>query len=192
MPPTIEFPVPIRLEKLSRVMRIKGVDVYIHWSVFAMAGLMLLGVVQRPLLTLVCLTCYLSVILIHECGHLIAAQRLGCKVYSIKLYPILGLTDFQTPWSRFDHCVIAWGGVLAQAVVALPFVAYVALFGYTHVGIVNAVLVILGFYSLAVAVINLIPVAPFDGAIAWGIVPEVIRRVRTRRSERRSQQRYWR
>ncbi len=192
MPPTIEFPVPIRLEKLSRVMRIKGVDVYIHWSVFAIAGLMLLGVVQRPLLTLVCLTCYLSVILIHECGHLIAAQRLGCKVYSIKLYPILGLPDFQTPWSRFDHCVIAWGGVLAQAVVALPFVAYVALFGYTHVGIVNAVLVILGFYSLAVAVINLIPVAPFDGAIAWGIVPEVIRRVRTRRSERRSQQRYWR
>jgi len=193
MPPTIEFPVPIRLEKLSRVMRIKGVDVYIHWSVFAVAGLILLGATQWSLmLSLVEIASYLSVLFIHECGHLIAAQRLGCKVYSIKLYPIYGLTDFQTPWSRFDHCVIAWGGVLAQAVVALPFVAYVALFGYTHVGIVNAVLVILGFYSLAVAVINLIPVAPFDGAIAWGIVPEVIRRVRTRRSERRSQQRYWR
>src|SRR5258708_40002207 len=112
MPPTIEFPVPIRLEKLSRVMRIKGVDVYIHWFVFAIAGLMLLGVVQLPLLTLVCLTCYLSVIFIHECGHLIAAQRLGCTVYSFILYPVHALPEFQTPRSRFAHCVISWGGVL--------------------------------------------------------------------------------
>jgi hypothetical protein len=35
------------------VMRIRGAYVYVHWSVFAIAGLMLLGVVQRPLLTLV-------------------------------------------------------------------------------------------------------------------------------------------
>ena len=173
-------------------MRIKGADVYVHWSVFAVAGLMLLGAIQRPLLTLVSLVSYLSVIFIHECGHLIAAQRLGCKVDSIQLYPIFGFTHFQTPWSRFDHCVIAWGGVLAQAVVALPVVTYVAIFGYTPFGPVNALLVILGFYSLFVAALNLIPAAPFDGSIAWGIVPEFIRRVSRRRSEDTSRQKYWR
>src|SRR5260370_21047038 len=126
---------------------------------------MLLGVVRRPLLTLVCLTCYLSVILIHECGHLIAAQRLGCKVYSIKLYPIYGLTDFQTPWTRFDHCVIAWGGVLAQAVIAVPVVTYVTMFGYTRFETLNGMLEILGFSSLIMTPIYLLPPPPLAGAI---------------------------
>src|SRR5260370_13294205 len=193
MPPTIEFPVPIRLEKLSRVMRIKGADVYIHWSVFAVAGLILLGATRWSLmLSLVEIASYLSVLFIHECGHLIAAQRLGCKVYSIKLYPIYGLTDFQTPWTRFDHCVIAWGGVLAQAVIAVPVVTYVTMFGYTRFETLNGMLEILGFYSLIMAAINLLSSTPLAGAIAWGIVPEFIRRIRARRSDRRSQQRYWR
>jgi Zn-dependent protease len=192
MPRTIEFILPIKLENLSHVMRIKGADVYVHWTVFAIAGLLLLGVIQRPVLTLVALVCFLSVIFVHECGHLIAAQRLGCKVYSIQLYPVFGFTNFETPWTRFDHCVIAWGGVLAQAVVALPFVTYVMVFGYTRVGPVNAMLVILGFYSLFVAVLNLIPVRPFDGAIAWAIVPEFFRHLQRRRSEQSSRQKYWR
>jgi Zn-dependent protease len=130
--------------------------------------------------------------LIHECGHLIAAQQLGCQVYSIQLYPFFGLANFQTPWSRFDHCVIAWGGVLAQSVIALPLVAYITMFGYTRFEPVNGMLEVLGSYSLLMAALNLLPVPPLDGSIAWGIVPEFIRRLRTRRSERRSQPRYWR
>jgi membrane-associated protease RseP (regulator of RpoE activity) len=105
----------------------------------------------------------------------------GCQVQSISLYPIHGICCFQPPWSRFDHCVIAWGGFIAQAVVALPLVAWLALFGYTRFAAVNAVLAILGGYSLAVAVFNLLPVGRFDGAIAWGLIPEWIKRLRSRR-----------
>jgi membrane-associated protease RseP (regulator of RpoE activity) len=193
MPRTIEFILPIRLESLSRVIRIRGVDVYVHWSVFAVAGLILLGAAWWSLaFSLVEIASYLSVIFIHECGHLIVAQRLRCKVHSIKLYPIWGLTDFEMPWSRFDHCVIAWGGVLAQAVIAIPVVTYVTMFGYTRFEPVNGMLEILGYYSLAIAAINLLPAPPLDGAIAWGIVPEFIRRIRRRRSEPVSRQKYWR
>jgi len=165
-------------------MRIKGVSVYVHWTVFLIAGVMLLGVLERPAVTLVALVSYFTILLVHESGHLIAAQRLHCEVLDIKLYPIFGITSFQTPWSRFDHCLIAWAGVFAQAIVALPLIAWVAAFGYTSSGPVNAGLAILGFISLGIAVFNLLPIQPLDGAVAWGLIPEFFKRLRNRRSTR--------
>jgi Zn-dependent protease len=177
-PPIVRFINPIRIEKLTRVAQIRGVDTYVHWSVFAIAALMLANVGSRPGLTVVGLLSYLSVILIHEVGHLVAAQRLGCRVESIKLYAVFGTTDFETPWTRLDHCVIAWSGVLAQAAVAIPLVAWVSVFGFTHIGIINAVFAILGYFSLGVAVFNLLPFQPLDGATAWGLLPALLARNR--------------
>jgi Zn-dependent protease len=105
---------------------------------------------------------------------------MGCRVWSIEIYPVHGFTRFDMPWSRFDHCIIAWGGVIAQSVVALPLVAWILWFGYTPFEPLNAALAILGAFSLGVAVFNLIPVAPLDGAMAWSLLPEFIRRLRNR------------
>ena len=95
------------------------------------------------------LAAYWGVLLIHETGHLIAAQRLGCPVYSIELDPIFGITRFGTSGSRLDLCKIAWAGVLAQTAVAAPLVAWVALFGYTRFEALNMLFAILGFFSHA-------------------------------------------
>jgi Zn-dependent protease len=170
-PPIFRFVNPIRIDKLTKIGEIHGVDTYVHWSVFLVAALMLANVGSRPGLTLVGLASYLSVLLIHEIGHLVAAQRFGCKVNSIKLYPVFGVTSFQIPWTRVDHCVIAWGGVLPQAAVAIPLVVWVSMFGYTRIDAINAIFAILGFFSLAVAVFNLLPIRPLDGATAWGLLP---------------------
>jgi membrane-associated protease RseP (regulator of RpoE activity) len=165
-------------------MRIKGVSVYVRWSVLLVAMLILLNVIHHPLALLLGLTAYLAVLLIHESGHLIAAQKLHCEVFSIELYPVFAITKFQTPWSRFDHCVIAWGGVIAQTIVALPIVGWLMLFGYSRFEPLNAVLVLLSFFSLAVAAINLFPIPPLDGAIAWAIFPEFFKRMRDGRNSR--------
>jgi membrane-associated protease RseP (regulator of RpoE activity) len=178
-PPIVRFVNPIRIDKLTKVVQIRGVDTYVHWSVFVVAALMLANVRSRPALTIVGLVSYLSVILIHEIGHLIAAQRLGCKVNFIKLYPVFGITNFEIPWTRLDRCVIAWSGVLAQAVVAIPLVAWVSVFGYSRIDAINAVFAILGFFSLGVAVFNLLPFPPLDGATAWGLLPALLARKRT-------------
>jgi Zn-dependent protease len=188
MPKTIEFPNPLRVDKLTEVMRVKGVSVYLHWSVLLIVLLILLNALHHPAVALLGLIAYFGVLLIHECGHLIAAQRLHCEVFSIDLYPIFGLTRFQTPWSRLDHCIIAWGGVLAQAVVALPLVILVKTFGYTRFEPVNAVLALLGFFSIGVAAFNLLPIRPLDGAMAWRIVPELFKRAS---NSRKSQFRSW-
>jgi Zn-dependent protease len=177
-PPVVRFVNPIRIDKLTKVVQIRGVDTYVHWSVFLVAALMLANIGSRPGLTVAGLASYLSVLLIHEVGHLVAAQRLGCKVNSIKLYPVFGVTCFEIPWTRLDHCVIAWGGVLAQAAVAIPLVVWVSMFGYTRIDAINAVFAILGFFSLAVAVFNLLPIPPLDGATAWGLLPALRARKR--------------
>ena len=54
-------------------------------------------------------------------------------------------------------------------IVALPLVAWVAIFGYTRFEPVNVMLALLGFFSLGVAAFNLLPFAPLDGITAWGI-----------------------
>ena len=184
MPKTVEIPIPIRIDKLTEILRIRGVPVYLHWSVLLIAVLILVNVIHHPAGSLLGLAAYISVLLIHESGHLIAAQRMRCEVLSIQLYPIFGITKFETPWSKFDHCVIAWGGVMAQAVVALPIVGWVILFGYTQFETINAGLALLGFFSLGVAAVNLLPIAPLDGAIAWAIIPESIKRLRGNRGSR--------
>jgi len=171
MPSTIRIVRRPKLRKLTQIMWIRGVEVYVHWSVLVIVAIMLVGVIRRPLLTIVGGLAYLSILLIHECGHMIAAQCRKYKVWSIELYPIVGLCHFEEPWSRLDRCAIAWGGVVAQAVIGIPLVAWVVVFGYTRFEPINAVLALLGFYSLGVAAFNLIPAAPLDGATAWGLIP---------------------
>jgi hypothetical protein len=100
VPPLLRFSNPIRLEKLTKVMQIHGVHTYVYWTVFLAGAFILAGVLRHPGPTLLGLTAYLSVLLIHEAGHMIAAQRKGCQVLSIELYPVFGVTRFSTPWSR--------------------------------------------------------------------------------------------
>jgi Zn-dependent protease len=76
-----------------------------------------------------------------------------------------------------DDCIIAWAGVVAQAIVAVPIIVVVSIFGNTRVEPLNAALAIWGFFSFGTAIFNLLPVPPLDGARAWRIVPLAIGRV---------------
>lgn len=175
MAPLFRFANPIRIDKQTLIGYTCGAKTYVHWSVFAIAALILAGVLRQPVISLLGLIAYFAVLAIHEAGHVVAAQRLGCNVESIQLYPIYGVTRFTTPWSRLDHCIIAWGGVVAQALVAIPLIGFVKIFGYTRFEALNMLFGILGFFSAAVAVFNLLPVPPLDGAIAWKIIPAFFR-----------------
>jgi Zn-dependent protease len=165
-----------RLGKRTEVMQISGVPVYVHWSVLVIGALILLGAYEKPAETLTLWACYFGVLLIHESGHLFAARGMGYRVHSIVLYPFWGCTYFQIPNSRFDHAVIAWGGVAAQAIVAMPAIAWLTYVGYTRFDPLNIALGMLGYYSIFVAAFNLIPVPPLDGAVAWRLIPALFKR----------------
>jgi Zn-dependent protease len=53
-----------------------------------------------------------------------------------------------------------------QAVIAIPLAVFVSLFGFTKFCALNMAIGILGYYSLAIAIFNLIPLHPLDGAKA--------------------------
>ncbi len=165
-------------------MQIRGVKVFVHWSVLLIGAIILLGAVEDAPLAFTVLGAYYGVILLHECGHMVAAQRKGCAVWSIELYPVWGITCFSQPYSRYDQCIIAWGGVVAQALVAVPLLVWVELFGYTRFQAVNAILAIFGFLSLSSIVFNLLPIRPLDGAIAWGLLPALFKRSTTHPAKR--------
>src|SRR6266404_2099061 len=120
---------PPKLKRLYEVMEINGVKVFVHWSVLLISAVVLMGAISEPATALAGLASYYGVILLHECGHMVAAQRKHCAVWSIELYLIWGITRFGEPYSRYDHCIIAWGGVVAQALVAVPLLVWVEVFG---------------------------------------------------------------
>jgi hypothetical protein len=94
-----------KLKKLFEVMEIRRVKVFVHWSVLLIGAIILLGALEEPLLAFTVLGAYYGVILLHECGHMVAAQRKGCTVWSIELYPLWGIRCFGEPYSRYDHCI---------------------------------------------------------------------------------------
>jgi Zn-dependent protease len=170
----------MRFGRLTHVAQVHGVDVYIHWSIFAIVIVILAGLTRKPVSTLLGMMAYLGLLVIHESGHLIMARRRGYRAFSMALYPIFGLASFEAPDTRIDRALIAWGGVLAQFVVAIPLTVYIVLIGYTPFEPLNAVLAILGGYSLLVAAFNLLPIRPLDGSKAWDIVPAWLEQRRMR------------
>ena len=173
------------IKSLYNVMEIRGVKVYAHWSVLLIGAVVLIGAVSDPSTAIPGLICYYGVILLHECGHMVVAQRKGYPVWSIELYPIWGIARFSEPYSSYDRSVIAWGGVLAQLLVALPVIFVSELVGPSKYASLNTVLGMFGFFSVFIAVFNLIPAPLLDGSIAWGIVPALFKRyVRGRAAKR--------
>ena len=61
--------------------------------------------------------------------------------------------------------------MLAQLAVATPLILWAMLFGLTPFGLVNALIVMFGYVSALIAVINLLPLPLLDGATAWQILP---------------------
>ena len=171
----IRIPLPIKIDRLTRIAQVRGADVYVHWSVLLIAALMLIAATRGPLLTIAGISGWLAIMFIHEWGHAFAAQQYQSHVLCIELYPIIGYTRFEAPWSRFAECVIVWAGVIAQTIVAIPVITFLLVHGYTNIEPVNALLALLGPYSLAMVVLNLLPVGRLDGATAWKLLPALFK-----------------
>jgi Zn-dependent protease len=176
----------------GRIGRLAGIDVFLHWSVVALVAILFLTVSTRDLGAKVFLVAaVIGVMVLHELGHALAARRLRYRVHSIEIYPFVGLTSHDAPASLADKGLIAWAGVLAQLAVAAPLIAYTAVFGFTPYGVVNAVIGVFGYFSLAIAVFNLLPARGLDGATAWRALPAIWRERRILRLKRRDRPRSW-
>jgi len=163
-----------------------GARFFVHWTVFAaVAALALLGL-GNPLHALIAIVSYLAVIVMHELGHAFVAHRLGCGVDEIGVTMLHGWCRCEAPEYEWEEVLIAWGGVAAQFLIAVPVLIVALILGDRDWGYFTLVIVFLGYLNLVVAAINLMPGPGTDGNVAWRIVPLLKLRRRAAKAAKRT------
>lgn len=126
---------------------------------------------------------FLVVVLVHELGHAIVVRATGHHVESIEVHGVGGTCEWYGEPTRIQRAMIAWGGVWAQLpLAALAFGLELALAPTSP--FVLQLFVGLTKWNLIMAAFNLIPIAPFDGAEAWKLIPLLRERRRYRKQRR--------
>jgi Zn-dependent protease len=160
---------PAALTRYYRAFALRGIPVFVHWTVALVLAVILALVVTGGLPVLVLAVAWLGLILVHELGHASIAWQLGYDVEAIYLSPIHGLCIVEEARTRYDACLVAWGGVSAQAALFLPAASLSLGIGESLPNALHLALGMLTYWNGITILFNLTPVPPFDGATAWGI-----------------------
>ena len=156
-----------------RLGRWRGVPITLHWTVLLALPWFYYQTRSFTATAIACVA-FFFLLVVHELGHAAVARWRNVAVERIQLYFIHGLCTHDEPYYEEDDVLIAWGGVAAQLVVlVVAFAANLLLpastpFAYEVAAPLFGVLI---QTNLLMMVINLIPVAPLDGAKAWRVLP---------------------
>lgn len=144
------------------VGRIAGVPIRLHWSI--PFGAFVFGRFQIvPGFWLG----FFLLVLIHELGHAFLVKRRGLQNREIRVHGLGGVSIHERG-SVYDQAIIAWGGVLAQLLVLyLPTKLLTTFVALPPNAFVLELLSAFLYTNLILAAFNLLPIAPFDGAMAW-------------------------
>lgn len=176
------------LNQYYRIKRFRpfGARLEIHSVVFIIVGLCVLMNWKEPFAALATALAYFGVIFIHECGHAFFARRYRYRVTRIQLSYMHGTCEYDDEdLTEWNEVVIAWGGVLAQLAVVVLVMLLGLIPGIGSLSFLKDAMGILGPVNILIAMINLIPVAPLDGATAWRIVPLLWEEWRPRRRKKK-------
>jgi Zn-dependent protease len=127
-----------------------GVPVTLHWS-WTLFFLYLLA--TAPAQALVFAALFL-IVLLHECGHCLAARWFKAPADSIVLYPFGGAANVSLPPSAKAEFWIAIAGPLVNLLL-VPVLLMLAPFSDT--------LAMIGFINVGMLIFNLLPAFPMDG-----------------------------
>lgn len=113
---------------------------------------------------------FVLLVLVHELGHAVVVRRYGCQLISIDVHALGGVCRWQgTPTAR-QHAKIAWGGVLAQALLFVAIGVGLEAFGDPSSMFARDLVDAFVSTNALLILLNLVPMAPFDGAEAWKIL----------------------
>lgn len=148
------------------IARFRGAPVRVHWTTplgalvftrFAFAPGAWLG--------------FFLIVLFHELGHAILVRAARMQVVSVDVHGFGGVCRWYGVPSPKWRAIIAWGGVLAQAVVLVLTAITLALAppisSLFLADLANTFLMTNAF----IMAINLLPIPPLDGAEAWSLIP---------------------
>ena len=112
---------------------------------------------------------FVGLVMVHEIGHALVVWRFGHSVSVIEATGFGGACQWSGNASPFEESAIAWGGVLAQAVLLALAYAWLALSGPPTSSEEWTLVQLATRTNLWLIFVNLMPMPPLDGAKAWRI-----------------------
>ncbi|MFD4197303.1 site-2 protease family protein [Amycolatopsis thermoflava] len=158
--------------------RFEGIRVGLHWSVFAMAGVLVValpftqwaplapvqGVFAYIVASLITAALFVVSLCAHELPHALVARRSGLEVREVTLWLLGGVTRLRgEPRSPGVEFRVAFAGPLMSLLLAAIFGFATWMTSPMGDSLSGAVLGYLAVLNLVLGVFNLIPVAPLDG-----------------------------
>jgi Zn-dependent protease len=146
--------------------RVRGAPIRIHWSA-PFGAIAFTGFSLEPGLW----AGFFLLVILHELGHAALVWRFGYKVVAVRVHAFGGDCQWAGEPTGAEEAAVAWGGVLAQAV--LWVAATVALFvmGPPTSRVVAALAYTFTSTNARMIVFNLLPIPPLDGHRAWQLLP---------------------
>jgi stage IV sporulation protein FB len=111
--------------------------------------------------------CLLSLVLVHELGHALVVKSVGATATEIMLTGFGGHCAWVGDVSPLGRAAIASGGVAAQLVLLVVALAAWQLDAVPDTAVAHDALYALTVSNGRLIALNLIPLAPLDGAQAW-------------------------
>ncbi|OAL60559.1 hypothetical protein A6R74_17690 [Halomonas sp. ALS9] len=177
--------------KYIKLFVICGVPVFMHWSL-SMVLLLLVLYSAADVSMLIAAISFFTIMFFHELGHMWFAAKLGLKSLKIKLYLFHGRFCFEESNNEYHTCLVAWGGVVVQAIIFIPCIVIFSLYSDVLPWFVNLPLVILGYINALIAVFNLIPAKGLDGRRCWKSISLYFRYGRSKASRHKNRKKHLR
>jgi hypothetical protein len=137
-----------------KFLSIFGAPVHVHWSALVVRGFLFVVSIKSPLYAVVTICSYFGTILLHEVGHAYFARRMGYRIRNIQLDLIHGTCTIDAPYELREECIIAWGGVAAQLVVAIPLIVLSLITPFSQLPLTGPIVVFLGYISVIIALVQ--------------------------------------
>jgi stage IV sporulation protein FB len=156
------------------IATVSGAPIRLHWSIPIAAF-----VLGRFQIVPAFWAGFVLLILIHELGHALLVLRYRLGLFEIRVHGLGGECHHRTG-TPFQESAIAWGGVLGQLVVLIATQVVLLVLGpptSTHTAQLVHVFTESNLWLMA---INLLPIAPLDGAKAWPLLPMIWEKLRKR------------
>jgi Zn-dependent protease len=119
---------------------------------------------------------FVVLVLVHEIGHAVFVQRLGHRALSVDVTGFGGLCHWDPRGATALHAyVIAWGGVVAQTGLLVVALGYTWIAGPPNSEAEAQIVSAFTRTNLWLIAVNLLPIAPLDGASAWKLFGELRR-----------------
>lgn len=154
-----------------RLAVLRGVPLRVHWTL--PVGLLLLGGLSP-----VSWVAFVAIVLLHEAGHAFVVRRYGFEVLAIDVTGFGGLCRWAGFASDHQRSVIAWGGVVAQAVLLVATLLFVLVAGWPTSWVGRSLAGAFIETNALLIGLNLLPFGPFDGAEAWRLPRRWLERLR--------------